>query len=246
MVQAEVQPPVSAILVPVHLIRSHADRPVVFSGALGTGPVADAVREMMTACRIECRWAVGGCSDSPVEVGVRAGAGRDACVRLYLPGKLKHCYRPAADELAGAGGFVLSVFNQGRARAARAVYSRGGFTTLRVGELGRHIRAEDYLSVLGWFHHLVVPTRGHTLRQVARAAGYAPPRGWPHRFDDLAHRVAEDLATRDGRRLVVLHYHDTQEAAFVLPGCRPALARAPGAITTARLARPGCTGPALL
>jgi hypothetical protein len=227
VLRAEVQPPISAILVPVHLIRSHADRTVVFSGALGTGLVAQSIRGMMAACRIDCRWAVCAASDSPIEVGIRADARRDACVRLYLPAKLKHLYRPAAAELTGAAGFVLSVFNQGRARAARAVHAAGGFTTLRVGELGRHIRAEDYLGVLGWFHHLVIPTRGNTLRQTARAAGYAPPRGWPRRFDALAHRVALDLATRGGRRLVVLPYHESQEAAFILPGCEPVVARAP-------------------
>jgi hypothetical protein len=228
VLQAAVQPPISAILVPVHLIRTHADCLVVFSGALGTGPAAQYIRDMMTANRIDCRWSVCGSSDSPIEVGVRAGADRDACIRLYLPRKLKHCYKPAPADLDGAAGFVLSVFNQGRARAGRAVYTRGEFTTLRVGELGCHIRAEDYLGVLEWFHHLVVPTRGYTLRQIARAAGYTTPRGWPRRFDGLAHRLADDLASRGGRRLVVLPYHDTQEAAFILPGCEPVVVRAPG------------------
>ena len=226
VVRVEVQPPTSAILVPVHLIRRYAGRPVTFSAALGTGPVARFVAEMMTTEGIDCRWATNPASDSPIEVGVR-GAARAECIRLYVPRRLKHVYAPPKSDLESAGGFVLSVFNKGRARTAAAVRARGGFTTLRVGELGRYVTAEDYLGILDSFHHLFVSTRGHSLRQVARAAGYDPPRGWPARFDALGRRLAEDLASRDPGRLVVLHYHEAQEAAFVLPGHPPAVVRAP-------------------
>jgi hypothetical protein len=228
--QAEVQPPISAILVPIHLIRRHSERPVIFSGALGTGPVARFVAGMMAAEGIDCRWAINPASDSPIEVGIRAAGGgrRDACVRLYLPSKLKHRYAPPAADLRAAGAFVLSVFNQGRARAAQAVRAQGGLATLRVGELGRHIRPADYLRILPTFHHVVISTRGHSLRQVAREAGHVAPRGWPRRFDLLGRRLAEDLSQRDGERLVVLHYHEAQEAAFVLPGREPVVVRAPG------------------
>src|SRR5262245_61070821 len=47
VLRAEVQPPISAILVPVHLIRRHSRRSVIFSGALGTGPVARFIDRMM-------------------------------------------------------------------------------------------------------------------------------------------------------------------------------------------------------
>jgi hypothetical protein len=126
-----------------------------------------------------------------------------------------------------AGGFVLSVFNQGRARVAAAIHARGGFTTLRVGELGRHVTAADYLGILDSFDHLFVSTRGHSLRQVARAAGYTPPHGWPRQVDSLCLRLAEDLAARGRGRMVVFHFHEAQEALFVLAGQEPVVVRAP-------------------
>jgi hypothetical protein len=47
------------------------------------------------------------------------------------------------------------------------------------------------------------------------------------RFDALGRRLGDELARRDGERLVVLHYHKAQEAAFVLPGREPVVVRAP-------------------
>jgi hypothetical protein len=228
-----VEGPFSSILIPLHVVRRFTDRPVHFHGALGQGPAAAHVRKVLAAAGIDGRFALRD-GDSPLEIEVSDDGGRRRIARLYLPKKLKHLFKLSDEELKGVRGFLLSQYNAGRAAVAARVRAAGGFTALRVGEINRHVGADDYLGVVRHFHHVLVPDRDGVMRQVARAAGLEPPRGWPRGFDALAGRLAEHLGTRDGvPRLVVLIFHARKEAVFCLPGQPPVCVRAPARFDTA-------------
>jgi hypothetical protein len=228
-----VEGPFSSILIPLHLARRFTDRPVHFHGALGQGPAAQHVRKLLATAGIDGHFALRD-GDSPLEIEVSDDRGRRRITRLYLPRKLKHRFKLSAESLKEVRGFLLSQYNAGRAAVAEQVRAAGGFTSLRVGEINRHVSATDYLGVLRHFHHVIVPQRDNVLRQVARAAGLKPPRGWPKGFDGLAAQLAEDLGRREGGpRLVVLVFHARREAVFCLPGEPPVCLRAPERFDTA-------------
>jgi hypothetical protein len=188
--------PYSSIVLPIRMIRSFGNIPATISGVLGTGLVADALQEELVRCGLQLRSHVILDGDSPFELSVRDDFGNQETVRLY-PAKrtlYRHTLRLTDEEVASLGGFILTRFNQGRAKLMRKVFDNGGFTSMRINEPTRYVKLDDYLQCLNSTHQVVVSHRGGVLRKLALHLGVTPPtQGWPQRCDSTVYEVVRRL-----------------------------------------------------
>lgn len=218
-----VEGPYSSIVIPLCMVRSLGNSPACLSGVLGKGVIADAIQAALQQRGVLFTPHIMSAGDSPLEISIRDHAGNQKAVRLYAASRsaFRHTYRFTDEHASRAKGFILSRFNQGRARALRTVYANEGFTSLRISEPTRYVKLDDYLSLLPESRHVIVSYRAGVMRKLARQSGIpVRSRHWPQSFDQTAEKLAHRLTERgDCPRLVAMVFE--REVALVAQGKPP-------------------------
>jgi hypothetical protein len=219
---------ISSVINALKMVCALSERPCAMWGILGTGPIADAIGQDLTAAGIKLQPTVRTSADSSVEISIE-----DTDYRYFhefqvhfLPAR-ERCHTlclPEGEEET-VQGLVVSRPNRGRAKMARRLFCRGGLVSLCIGGFGRHVQPENYLDLLGSARQVLI--NHPEMRQMARTVGVALPRsGKPELSVECYLPLAERLATEGGRnrlvalvfrRAVLLHTPDLGPAVFRVP-----------------------------
>lgn len=213
----------SALSLALRMACGLAGRVGGFACHIGKGVLSDAIRDGFRAWNIDFlpRKELEGDMPAAFLVFDPNDHSEHETVTLYpLPrAGYKHRSDFEPQEIAQADGLLLNRVNEGVLDIARQAKVEGKPNCLRIHGYNRHVKFDDYRSLLPLVDHLVLDAGHNALRDTANGLGLTLPRGWPEKGSfqmEFLRQLAAALDAIAGKPLLHVIHINGRNTLYVL------------------------------